>query len=66
VVKKIHSPTGKEPLSAVPNPESVPVSVSPPQMPTVSAEDAAAKIRQENAEREKQNKQEKEAQAKLK
>lgn len=65
--KKILSPTGKEPLSAVTDPQPVPVSVSPPpQMPTISEEDAAAKIRQESAEREKQNKQEKEAQAKLK
>lgn len=65
--KKIHSPTSKDPLSSVTNPQQVPASVPPaPQVPSVSAEDAAAKIRQENAEREKANKQEKEAQTKLK
>lgn len=60
--------TGKEPLSAVVNPQSVPVgSQSAPhsQDSRMSAEDAAARIRQENAEREKHNKQEKEAQAKV-
>ena len=56
--KKHIKPTGQEPLTAVVNQEPVPVSTSPaPQVPTASTEDAAAKIRQENAEREKQNKQ---------
>ncbi len=67
--KRNINPTDKEPLSIVTNPQSAPANVPKVpnvQIPTVSAEDAAAKIRQENAEREKQNKQEKEAQAKLK
>ena len=70
--KRHVNPTGNEPLSTVENPQLAPVTAPAPNMPpanaqapAVSAEDAAAKIRQENAEREKQNKQEKEAQAKI-
>ena len=69
--KKSINTTGKEPLSAVTNSQAAPAQESNKelqkfveQQPT--PEDTAAKIRQENAEREKNNKQEKEAQAKLK
>ena len=68
--KKNLSPTGKEPLSTVTNPQAVPANPSrtfvEPPPPSVNAEDAAAKIRQQNAEAEKKNKQEKESEAKLK
>ncbi|WP_020168137.1 MULTISPECIES: DUF4124 domain-containing protein [Methylotenera] len=68
--KKNLSPTGKEPLSTVTNPQAVPAAaprtfIEPPTS-TANPEDAAAKIRQQNAEAEKKNKQEKESQAKLK
>lgn len=71
--KKSINATGKEPLSTVTNPQAVPAQAPNKELekfveqePTASPEETAAKIRQENAEREKNNKQEKEAQAKLK
>lgn len=70
--KKTIKPTGKAPLSNVPNTAPVPAApqsvANPPpvQMPAGNPEDEAAQVRQQNAEREKQNKQEQESQAKLK
>lgn len=68
--KKILNPTGKDPLSAVSNPQAVPVAAPPkfvePLPSPGSAEDLAAKLRQQNAESDKRNKQEKESEAKLK
>jgi Domain of unknown function (DUF4124) len=67
--KKVLKPTGKEPLSVVTDGQPVPVATEPApaqQPPAASAEEAAAKLRQQTAEVEKNNKQEREAQAKLK
>jgi hypothetical protein len=66
--KKAQEPTLKAPLSPVESTSSITTkdakTAAPP--PTISAEDAAAQLRQKNAEIEKNNKQEKEAQAKAK
>ncbi|MES2547562.1 MAG: DUF4124 domain-containing protein [Pseudomonadota bacterium] len=67
--KKVIKPTGKEPLSIVTDGQPAPVAAQqPPAQPpaATSPEDAAAKLRQQTAETEKNNKQEKETQAKLK
>ncbi|MES2500591.1 MAG: DUF4124 domain-containing protein [Pseudomonadota bacterium] len=69
--KKILKSTGQQPLSNNPNvpPAPVPEAAAPnvnETAPVESPEDTAAQIRQQNAETEKRNKQEKEAQAKLK
>jgi hypothetical protein len=66
--KKAAQPTGKAPLSAVPaeTGKQVPPAKVKDNAPPVSDEDAAAKLRQRNAETEKKNKQEKEAEAKRK
>lgn len=65
--KKVVKPTGKEPLSAVTN---TPAVEQPKQIvletPLQSPEEIAAEQRQRTAEAEKNNKQEKESQAKLK
>lgn len=70
--KKVPTPTGKEPLSAVTQ-TAAPQAAQPVtskeiimEAPIKSPEDAAAEQRQVNAEAEKKNKQEKESQAKLK
>ena len=64
--KKVTKPTGKEPLSVVTDAQQAPVAAQPVPLPSVSAEETAAKLRQQTAEVEKNNKQEKEAQAKIK
>ena len=71
--KKGISATGKEPLSAVTSPQAVPAQAPNKDLQklvekeqSVDPADAAAKIRQQNAEADKKNKLEKEAQAKLK
>ena len=64
--KKVTKPTGKEPLSVVTDALPAPVAAQPVLMPSASAEETAAKLRQQTAEVEKNNKQEKEAQAKIK
>ena len=64
--KKVTKPTGKDPLSVVTDSQPAPVAAQPATMPSASAEETAAKLRQQTAELEKNNKQEKEAQAKLK
>jgi hypothetical protein len=67
--KKVAAPTGNTPLSPV---EAAPAAAAPnakapkDMEPQKSAEDAAAEQRQRNAEAEKNNKKEKEVQAKLK
>lgn len=66
--KKVVKPTGKEPLTVVKGdqPASTAQQELPTQeLPSVSAEETAAKLRQQTAEVEKRNKQEKESQAKL-
>ena len=64
--KKVTKPTGKEPLSISTDVQPAAVAAQPVPMPPASAEETAAKLRQKTAEVEKNNKQEKEAQAKLK
>ena len=66
--KKVTKPTGKDPLSVVTGAQPAPVAAQPVAvpMPSASAEETAAKLRQKTAEVEKNNKQEKEAQAKIK
>ena len=66
--KKVTKPTGKNPLSVVTDAQPSAVAAQPVTvlMPSTSAEETAAKLRQQTAEVEKNNKQEKEAQAKLK
>ncbi len=61
--KKAAQPTGKAPLSPVANGKQEPPKA---KAPSASTEDAAAKLRQRNAETDKKNKQEKEADAKRK
>lgn len=65
--QKNSNATGKQPLSVVANPAPAPATqkfIEPPE--STNPQDAAAKIRQQNAEADKKNKQEKEAAAKLK
>ena len=64
--KKVTKPTGKEPLSVATDAQPATVTAQPSPMPPASAEETAARLRQKTAEVEKNNKQEKEAQAKLK
>jgi Domain of unknown function (DUF4124) len=63
--KNAAQPTGKEPLSPVDNSKKDASSAKKPAE-AVDTQDAAAKLRQRNAEAEKNNKQEKEAEAKRK
>lgn len=61
------APTGKAPLAPVDNPAAVPTAVTPKNIePSINAEDSAAEKRQRAAEAEKNNKLEKEAEAKRK
>ena len=64
--KKLGAPTGKEPLAPVESTVVVPTIAKDRTEPPINPEDAAAKKRQENAEAEKLNKQEKEADSKRK
>lgn len=61
------APTGKAPLAPVDNPAAVPVTAAPKDIePPKNPDDLAAEQRQRNAEAEKNNKLEKEAEAKRK
>ena len=63
--KKTVEPTGKAPLAPVDAVKQSPVAAKD-NIPPAKAGEAAAKVRQQNAETEKQNKQSKEAEAKVK
>ena len=62
--KKFTKPTGQAPLAPVANTNAT--MSKEPAAAGVNAEDAAARLRQQNAEADKNNKKEKEAQAKIK
>ena len=69
--RKVGVATGKQPLAPVETTDAVPAAAMPKSAkdspePPLNAEDAAAKKRQENAEAEKLNKKEKEADSKRK
>ena len=65
--KKSAVPTGNAPLSVVDSPTTNPKAATPKDIePPKNAEDLAAEQRRRNAETDKNNKQEKEAEAKLK
>ena len=69
--RKLGTPTGKQPLAPVETTVAVPSAIVPSDSkaraePSISPEEAAAKKRQENAEAEKLNKKEKEADSKRK
>ena len=63
--RKLGEPTGKAPLAPVENAVATPNIIRERPEPPISPEESAAKQRRDNADADKRNKQEKEAQGKL-